>query len=67
MSVYLCMVPLTWILNFAWFYWVIPRVLQLCLRLQLFIDSLPCFAILFQGYLPLQNNQNKIVKLPRIK
>jgi hypothetical protein len=27
---------------------------QLCPRLQLLIDSLPCFTTLFQGYLPLQ-------------
>jgi hypothetical protein len=26
---------------------------QLCLRLQLLIDSLPCFTTLFQGYHPL--------------
>jgi hypothetical protein len=30
-------------------------VLQLCLRLQLLIDSLPCFMTLFQGYLPLHS------------
>jgi hypothetical protein len=29
---------------------------QLCLRLQLLIDSLPCFTTLFQGYLPLQTD-----------
>jgi hypothetical protein len=28
---------------------------QLCPRLQLLIDSLPCFTTLLQGYLPLQS------------
>jgi hypothetical protein len=48
MSVYLCMVPFTSILNF------LHDSNGLCLRLQLLIDSLPCFMTPFQGYLPLQ-------------
>jgi hypothetical protein len=48
---------------------------QLCPRLQLLIDSLPCFTTLFQGYLPLQQichradeqNALKIVSPPPIK
>jgi hypothetical protein len=48
MGAYLCMVPFISVLNFC------MALSQFCPRLQLLVDSLPCFMALFQGYLSLQ-------------
>jgi hypothetical protein len=52
MGAYLCVMPFISVLNFCMV--LMGNSSQLCLRLQLLIDSLPCFTTLFQGYLPLQ-------------